>query len=347
MLNFDIVIVTRNRHDYLKLSIPLMLRQSRLPANFIVIDSSDDHEKTKQVVNSIFNSTNVDCNLCIHKSGMGIPLQRNVGMQFVRSPIVFFPDDDALWFDGFAQEVMSVYEMDVREEIGAVAGTASQIPPPGTITREEAYKQLEFRDLLGLYLNKPINKLMDGFFPDPLFVEGNSRIEKKDVPLWLKNNSAEISNLMTGFLMSFRTGVIKRKGFDESLGQYAIFEDRDASLSVLDTHLIARAVNAKVFHYRSPDKRESGFKWGFTHILNLAYIVCKHTSDKTVARKYLKRFFYYKLFFYLLQSQTAYGRARVAGAWSAMQHLSAFLTASKENLPEVYISVKEKYLSGK
>jgi len=347
-LDFDIAIVTRNRHDYLNLTIPLMLKQSRLPTNFIVIDSSDDHDKTKRLLNEIFKSSGGSCNLHIHKSGMGIPLQRNVAMQFIRSPIVFFPDDDSLWFDGFANEVMNVYEADIKQEIGGVAGTASQTPPPGTIDRDEAYRQLEFRDLLGLYLNKPINMVMDRFFPDPLFIEGDRRTAKRDIPLWLQNsNHAVLSNLMTGYLMSFRTDIIKKKGFDEGLGRYAIFEDRDASLSVLETHLIARAVNAKVFHYRSPDKRESGFQWGFTHIINMSYLVCKHAPDKSAARNCLTRFAYYKLFFYLLQAQTAHGRNRVAGARAAIKHLPAFLRASKEDLPKIYISVKEKYLNGK
>ena len=49
-VDFDIVIATMNRQDALLLSLPLMLTQERLPSRLIVVDASDDHQRTKRVV---------------------------------------------------------------------------------------------------------------------------------------------------------------------------------------------------------------------------------------------------------------------------------------------------------
>ena len=42
-----------------------------------------------------------------------------------------FPDDDALWFPGFSDSVMRVYETDAEETIGGVGGTEVAALPPG------------------------------------------------------------------------------------------------------------------------------------------------------------------------------------------------------------------------
>jgi len=52
-LTFDIVIATRNRKDVLADSIPLMLTQSRQAESLIIIDSSDDHQSVKTLVESL------------------------------------------------------------------------------------------------------------------------------------------------------------------------------------------------------------------------------------------------------------------------------------------------------
>ena len=61
------------------------------------------------------------------------------------------------------------------------------------------------------------------------------------------------SRYMTGFRMSFRTELIRRAPFDEDLGRYALFEDVDASLRMLDSHcLVGGAPRAGSTTTRSP-----------------------------------------------------------------------------------------------
>lgn len=166
--SYDVVIATRNRQAVLQLSVPLMLSQTPLPANFIVVDSSDDHDGVKRALESVFKKTNTSVYLEVLRSEAGSSLQRNVGLEFVKSPVVFFPDDDAFWFEGFAKNILRVYALDVREEVGAVCGTGLLTPPPGSVSLANVYRHLEFRDLLAPYLRRVMSRIED-LFPDPLF----------------------------------------------------------------------------------------------------------------------------------------------------------------------------------
>ncbi len=97
-LEFDIVLATRNRQQVLQLSIPLMLAQNRLPRRFIVVDASDDHSAVRRVVQDAFERTKTRAQLLILESPIaGSSYQRNIGLQYVESPVVIFPDDDVLW----------------------------------------------------------------------------------------------------------------------------------------------------------------------------------------------------------------------------------------------------------
>lgn len=347
MLDFDIVIVTRNRQDYLKLSIPLMLTQTRLPANFIVIDSSDDHEETKRVVEGIFASSSVRCALYIERSDTGITLQRNVGMRFVRSPIVFFPDDDALWFTGVAESIMRVYERDTECFIGAVCALESRKPPPGIFDNIDLTRKMTLKDRVQQSIFSQTRHLEETVFPDPLFVEGYARLRNKTLPQWLASEEAFPVGLMTGFRMTFRTDLIKNIRFDEVLGQHCLFEDRDASLGVLKHRAIVCARRAMVFHYRAPEKRANGFEWGMSHILNRAYLVSKHSQPGSLARLRMKRYGFYKLARYLMQATSSYGWERFVGAWWAFRLSPRLYEVPLDEIPNTYQKLRQLCLSRK
>ena len=339
-MDFDIVIVTRNRQKALPISIPLMLAQSRLPQKFIVIDSSDNHNDVRRIVENIFSCSMANVRLEIHRTSPGISYQRNVGLKYAESPVVFFPDDDALWFPNVAENMMKVYERDSEGLIGAVCAAESIVPPPGVFDNAAPLYRMEFRDRLQRVTGRFVDPIENKFFQDPLFIEGYSRSNEKLAPLWLDDEGAESCGQMTGFRMSFRTELIRNIRFDEILGRYALFEDRDASLGILHNYLIICAKTAKVFHYRSPEKRTNGLDWGVMHILNRVYVVCKHSSPGSLARRRLIGYSCYKMLRYLLQAQTPYGRQRVLGAWRAIRQIPKLLGASREELPGNYLKAR-------
>lgn len=346
-MEFDIVIATRNRQAALQSSLPLMLTQTRLPSRLIIVDSSDDAASTRQVVGAACKqaSTKVDVKIC--RSDPGTALQRNMGLRHVASPVVFFPDDDSLWFPGVTEAVMRVYERDGNGLIGGVRAEES-FTPPVDLAGSNGNRPYEMspRDRLQLRIGRLQYRLEKRYFPDPFFVEAESRYETLARPDWLEDEGVFLCGPMFGFSMSFRTTVIQETGFDEMLGRYALFEDLDASLAVLERRVLACARNARVFHFRSPESRVNGREWGVMHILNRTYVLCKHSPPGSDARRLHRRFTYYKLARYLAQPTGRYGRLRLAGAWRATLCAPQLLASSRDELPEQYVRLRQACLAG-
>ena len=170
-LRFDIVIATRNRQSILKLSIQTMLSQSRLPHRFIVVDSSDDHSEVQQIVKNAVGAGMAGVDLQVIRSASGAAYQRNLGLSYVQSPVVFFPDDDVFWFPGVAEAVMRIYERDTEEIVGCVGPADSPIYPPGNFGGAAPPYHMSLRDRLA-GLSEPIVRPIESrFFPDPIHSE--------------------------------------------------------------------------------------------------------------------------------------------------------------------------------
>lgn len=345
-MEFDIIIVTRNRKELLQISIPLMLRQSRLPSQLIIVDSSDFHSEVKSTVEKIIESIDVKIDLKIIHSNPGIQYQRNIGLKYAISPVVFFPDDDSLWFPGVAEYVMKIYEKDNENCIGAVSASESKTPPEEAFLNIKKLYNIQMRDRINSEIHQYIQKIEKIFFPDPCFIFNHLDRHKVKIPNWIEEVDSILTGPMTGFLMSFRKNLIKNVGFDEILGQYGLFEDREASFAILRSHIILRATKAKVFHYRFPTNRTDGRIFGLMHILNNAYIVCKYSDLNSIERKKIKRFAYYKLLRYLLQSYTKYGRLRLKGAWTASSGISQLIDTPPNEVASLYENLRKLYLKG-
>ncbi|MEN6465532.1 MAG: glycosyltransferase [Syntrophaceae bacterium] len=344
-MEFDILVATRNRQSVLEISLPLMISQEILPSKFIFIDSSDDHLLLRRTVERIFNEFSPASNIQIIRSAPGLARQRNCGLRYTRAPVIFFPDDDALWFRGMARAVMSIYERDSREVIGAVCPADSPAPPP-----EAPNIVTSSHDGSGGIFNalgKLMNRFEDRFLMDPIYIEGFSRNAGRTAPEWLPEEDAEVFGPMTGFQMSFRTDVIRMYGFDESLGRYSLFEDRDASLSVLKERLIVCTKKGRVFHFRVPGKRTDDFEWGIINMLNRAYVVCKHSAPGSEARRKLNGYCLFRLAVYLLRARSQPGRQRIRGAWKAMACFPRLVNTPQSELTGCFVQLREECLKGR
>ena len=85
-LTYAIVIATRNRVDALRISLPLMLEQSRRPKQIVIVDSSDDPTQVGTLVNGIQS----DVPIHLLRSEAGTSLQRNLGVGLVSESVTFF-----------------------------------------------------------------------------------------------------------------------------------------------------------------------------------------------------------------------------------------------------------------
>lgn len=338
---YTIAIATRNRVDALRLSIPNFIAQTRQPEEIIVVDSSDKHSEIADLVYSLARSTNIPIKLI--KGERGLTKQRNIALSETRESIVFFPDDDSIWYPDTAAIQMDAYEKDTDRSIAAICAAESNIPPEGLGLTQKTSYEMNTYDRLRIRAMKTTNWFERSFVPNPAATVGISFFDKAPLPQWCDSSIKKVA-WMTGFRMSFRTEAIKRHGFDETLKDYSLFEDIDASFSAWKEGLVVATTKSKVFHYKSPEKRDAGRKLGVTQILNKAYVVAKHSAIGDQARNQIARYGRYKTFLYRLTSKDTFSIERYHGAKRAMEFVPQFQNAHPHNCAKSYMEALEHCL---
>jgi glycosyltransferase involved in cell wall biosynthesis len=343
MLSYDAVVATRNRQDALRLSLPMLLAQSRPPAQIVVVDSSDDPEPIRAIVEAAAQATTIPVSFV--SSAPGLTRQRNIGLERVSAPVVFFPDDDSLVLPGAMAAVMRIYERDADGVIGGVCPAETDSPPEEVL----AIARQGYETSMKERLLRPVKRLRfhveHTLFPSPLYALGRRLNAARRPPSWLADENAVLVEHMTGFRMSFRTDVIRRSGFDERLLRYGLQEDVDASLQVmLSGRLLVGALNGAIYHHKARGGRPAGRRMGFEQVMNRAYLLAKHAGRDHALMGAMRRFTLYKIAQYSLGAGTASGRARVAGAVAAMRAYPALFEVSRDALGAAFADITRRHL---
>lgn len=330
----DVVVATRNRLVALQLTLPLWRRELGDRGRIIVVDSSDEHSG---VVDGVAALTARGAGpVEVVRGPVGLTRQRNVGLGLVTAPIVVFPDDDSVPFPGTLDAMLRVYALDTAWRIGAVCTAESPAPPEGVLQGPRAYEPT-FGDRLKQRVAHARARLERRWAPDPFIVHGRSRYGAFAMPDWAASEDIVAVEWMTGFRMSFRTEVIRRIGFNESMSQYGLFEDVDASFGVWRTHLVVGARRGKIYHHRFPGPRGDPVRMGATQLLNRAYVVCRHAEPGSESRSGLLAYGRYKIAQYAAGAwKSGFNRGRLRGAVLAQRGVPGLLAARPEELDAVY-----------
>lgn len=344
---YTTVIVTRNRADALALSLPLHLAQSRRPEAIWVIDSSDDPSENQALTARLGGQTSVPVHHVVSPPGM--TLQRNIGLKEVRSDVVFFPDDDSLVYPGALEAMMQIYDRDEARCIGGVCAREALTPPPGVLPAQPRYK-MTFADRMRARISVQRFALEAWLVPNPRILAAQLLYQRlPPAPSWLAEEDAVTVEWMTGFRMSFRTESIRKSGFSEALRLYGVFEDVDASYQVLQEQILVGAHRADIYHHKAPERRANGRSLGARQVLNSAYVlaranVMEGAAGARIARAY-RRYTLYKCAQYLVGISSAFGRARLAGAWEARRAAKALLHCPPETRDSLYATLSAKLLA--
>lgn len=332
-MKYSVVVATRNRLSALELSLPRMLAQSVPPDQLVVVDSSDDHAPVAEAVRRI--GRNLPVRITIIQSERGLTRQRNIGLAAVENPVVFFPDDDSILFPGVAEEIMSVYRRDASGQISAVCAWESPTPPPD-FPLAQGYS-MSRKDRINRRFQRLRLMMESTFFPDPTRILGADFIaQSPPLPTWAAEAEVIKVESMTGFRMTFRTDVIRKFMFDTNLQRYSLLEDRDASFGAWRFGAVVVARRALIFHFKSPERRDSGHWIGTSNLLNLAYVIAKHTPANHPARAATMRQCRYKTWLYRMSAGDQYGRERLQGASQALAHVRLILEAQSGELEQCY-----------
>src|SRR5690625_401221 len=345
-LSHSIIVVTRNRPDALALSLPLLIAQSRRADRLLIVDSSDPalFAATGALVAGMAASPVP----IIHQaSPPGMTVQRNIGLSQIESDVVFFPDDDSLYHPGTVETMMRIYERDTDQLIGGVCSAEAKRPPEGVLDRPDAYK-MSRSDRIKARIGGIRRKLEDRIVPHPSHLAAGRKYGRLPPgPNWLQDENAILVPWMTGFRMSFRTEAIRRHGFCEDLGRYAMGEDIDAGFSVLDEQLLVGARNAQIYHHKAPAQRANGRAVGAMDVLNRAFIIARAGEAAPSVRKAYLRHSQYKLMQYLVGRSRggSFARDRYQGARGALSLAPILFDTPREKLTEVYLDLRAKCFS--
>lgn len=342
MLSYDAVVATRNRQDALRLSLPMLMAQNRPPAQIVVVDASDDPAPIRSIVEAAAAASTIPVSFV--ESAPGSSLQRNVGLERVKAPIVLFPDDDSLILPGAMAAVMRIYERDVEGIVGGVCPAETDTPPAQVMAIARQSYETPLRDRL----LRPIKRLRfhveHTLFPSPLYALGRRLNAAKVPPPWLAEERAVLVEHMTGFRMSFRTHLIRRHGFDEQLLRYGLQEDVDASLQILKDYLLVGALDGAIYHHKARGGRPAGREMGFKQVMNRAYLLAKHAGRDRGLMSVMHRFALYKIAQYTLGAGTASGRDRVAGAVAATRAYPALFEVPRDALGATFADITRHHL---
>lgn len=337
-LSYAAIVATRNRAEALALALPLLLGQTRPPAEVVVVDSSDDPAPVAQAVAAAAAGQGVPVRLV--RCAPGLTRQRNVGLAETTAPVLVFPDDDSLFYPDAAERILAVYERDRAGLIAAVGGREVLEPPPGVETGRapgEASLGPIARRLVPLRLW--LDARLTGASP---FERIGRRLNAaRPAPHWLDDMRCVPVAYVTGFRMSFRRSALE--GFDETLGRYAWFEDIDAHFGAMRRGLVVACLGARVFHHRFPGARGDGGSIGRWAVLNRAYVAMKHVRRNGDAFPSPGREAWrvrlhgaLRVLGYLPGARTGWGRARLLGAAAGWWRMGPLLRAGAEDLAQAY-----------
>ncbi|MCV6598764.1 MAG: glycosyltransferase [Mangrovicoccus sp.] len=340
-LSYDIVMATRNRPDVVELSLPLLLAQSRPPERIIIVDSSDDETPIRRLAEHADAGSDVPVEYM--RAPAGLTLQRNIGIRAARADVIIFPDDDSLFYEDTAAQIMAIYDADIDGVITGVAGRGVDRAPlniSGDLNAYEAEKTSALRSAL----KGTRQQLKEIFgFANPFVATGRVLNRKYPRPSWLGARYADVVPYMTGYRMSFRREALAKFGFDETLKKYGWFEDIDASYGAMREGLVVMANKARVYHHRVAGARGNGHRIGQWAILNRGYVVMKHVHAHPEKfphpRREARRLHIYcrlRGLAYTLIGVSEFGRDRARGARGALPMLRTLTSAPANELTQIY-----------
>jgi len=281
-MKLSVVIPTRNRPDSLHRLLETLARQTCLPDEVIVVDSSDVAAEPGEL-----GRRHPGLNLLHVASEPSVCAQRNLGVRQARGAYVFLCDDDMEVPPDYVS--LLVAHLDAHPDVAAVSGIVVDRGPGGDDRTEfpvSSLGDLCFRFLFQL----PIWGGVDGI---------ETGAPGKLPYAFLKRYYARRANglsaagwpVITSFsapffrtrIWSLGASIIRRDAlgpspYDEGLDEFGIGDNYDVSLKLAGRRPIAVLTQARVYHHKAAENRLASSQASFRRTLALHYFLVKHPS---------------------------------------------------------------------
>jgi GT2 family glycosyltransferase len=246
MLSYSVVICTLERREDLSRSIGSWLSQDPLPLEIVVVHGGIS-EDLEQHLGRLIGGTGIA--LRYLRMPPSLVRQRNAGIRLARGDVVFFADDDAVYLEGYAAAVLTVYEADHDRAVGGVQGTIVNFDKP-VATRS---------GIANLFLLTRLN--------------GKGTLQASGWPAFCTARP-ELAHVevFSGPAMSFRRDVLMDFQFDEVLAAYYIGDDFEMAYRVSRKYRLVQADGARLMHFLSPQGRDSVRKGARMGVVNHRYL---------------------------------------------------------------------------
>lgn len=247
------IIACRNRPDELLVAVESLVRQTVLPAELCIVDSSDD-TPTRSKIEELCEGVGLPLDYH-HPAPRGLTVQRNIGIDRTKGDPVFMVDDDVCLEPDCHERVLEEYERwegahDVR--VGGIRATAKRPARPPLIS-------VLWRKFFGIggYWPEASGRMRRGFWVEGVSVaKGVRKIE-----------------YMTGWFMSFKREVFELERFDENLAGYAHKEDVDMTYRVHKRGYVMLQTPAAICeHFRTDTSRLSSHQLTHMNLRNQFYL---------------------------------------------------------------------------
>lgn len=251
-LSTSVIIPTKGRVSEVCRCISSILKQTLLPQEIIIVDSSKK----------------ADLDLCLKKNFRTfyskikyihfvacLAAARNIGVKHSSGDIVFFFDDDVILDKNYIKEVVSVFMNDKKGKIGGVMGRITN-----------AKKKSSYRVMLRrlFFLNHP----------------GDGKCLPSGHATWVHNkNKIMRTDFLSGCLQAYRKKIFNEFEFDEELGKlggYCYWEDADFSFRVSRKYVLMYTPFAKLEHYPPDELRINSMSLKKQLVFNHFYLFKKN-----------------------------------------------------------------------
>jgi GT2 family glycosyltransferase len=224
MPSVSVVICTKDRPAELSLCLDSLTRQTRMPTEVIVVDSSIASQEA--AVRMFGARVPSGCTVNFLHTAPGLTRQRNIGVQEASASVILFLDDDTILDENYIQGIASVYEQDTEARIGGVGGAI--VPDP---TLSESWLRSAFRRIFLL----------------PSFGRGRIKRSGYQEFAFSPREFLEVE-FLSGCNMSYRREVFEYLRFDERLTGYSLGEDLHFSYAVSRRWRLVLTPHARLEH---------------------------------------------------------------------------------------------------
>ena len=290
VLDWGLVIATKDRIKALQVCIGLALSQTRPPAEVIVVDASAEWQDHRDRIGRLLAD---HPGVRFHYLQAALPsltVQRNQGIAQAQAAVLFLLDDDSFMYPDCAERIMAIYEADAEGRIGGIQTGVAALPPPAATDAGAQKKrgsktigagQGKARGRVGRWLLQRV-LLLD---KAALFIPYDKLRPLPPLPPVLAGQEVSAVRLFQGYRMTFRRQVVLEEPFDEMLRYYCPGEDIDASYRISRRYLLLTAPAARLHHFTSAGGRIDRLRTTTLSALNQAVLLRRHAADQTGARR--------------------------------------------------------------